>query len=469
MNFLATGLLATPAERHGFNQAHPRRYTVRPGSPVVAGQPPGLADRLGIGGLYLYAFAALFSTAAMNLGLGAMVLATVWRWRLFWETFSRRPVFWLTAAFGLYVTFRALMAGQEFPATQTLQFRAAQDLITVGGLPTLIIALWTGGNWARIRRLLVLAVAGFFILLLYKLGWATVLEPATGRMGLEMSPNTLGLITSTLLLGSLLFLLWRPSPHLDGSHSLLLQLGLGAIAILAGVSVVLTGSRGAWLASAVIMPPTLIAALWRVRPAGQRGRPLVTVLALLGLMVLLALWAGGDMLRQRISAASSASGSLLASGETSVTDESIGSRLLMWQDGTQHISERPVLGWGPGSAPMLLGQSAHLQIQKYPHFHNLPLTLWITLGAVGALLFLATQAAMILEAVHAYRDGRMAAELFFLALGGLGLFFVANFFQYRLSGTTSQYLLTLLGMIALSPLAAHAKRTGPATPPAGPQ
>lgn len=421
---------------------------------------PGLADRLGVAGLYVYAFTALFSTAAMNLGLAAMVVAAALRWRTFWATFGRRSVFWLVLLFAIYLALRGILAGQEFPNTWAAQQHAGLDLFAVGGLPMLIAALWTGGDAQRIRHTLLLAVAGFLILLSLKQGWASLPAPTGTRMSLDMSPNTLGLIASTLLWGSLAFLV-REVSRMSGKHLAYLPLlGLSATALLASVILVLTGSRGAWLASGVMIPPLLVAALWRMQPEGHRRRPMLTLLALLGLMLAITLWAGGDMLEQRIAAANNASESMLASKGESVEDESIGSRLLMWQDATRHIAQRPLLGWGPGSAPMLLGQSAHPQIQKYHHFHNLPLTLLVTLGAVGALLFLAIHGAVILEAVSAYRRNRLSAELFFFAAGGMGIFHIANLFQYRLNDTASQYLLTLVGMIALSALPAPPPMAG---------
>jgi O-antigen ligase len=416
------------------------------------------AERLGVAGLYVYAFSAFFSTFAMNAGMQAMALAALLSWRDFWRIMGRRPVLWLALAFATYVALRGLAAGAEFPATRGTQHSAAMDLVLGNGLALLLASFWVGGQRQRLERALLLAAAGLLVLITLKQAWGGLLTRSLMRVTLDMSPNGLALIASILLWGSVVFLLGRLAPGQErGSWPG--RVLLVALAALGALLLALTGSRAAWVASAVVIPPLSLACLWRMLPRARRLSGAAALLALLAGAGALGAWIGGDLLTNRLAIASVETGRMMQSGAEAVEDQSIGARLLMWQDAREHIAQRPLLGWGPGSARMLLKDSAHPEIRSYPHFHNLPLTLAVTLGIVGTLLYFAVPGAILWEALGAYRARRLAAELFFLALGGFVLFHLASLFQYRLGGVTGQFLLTLLGMAALAAAPAARGRT----------
>lgn len=99
---------------------------------------------------------------------------------------------------------------------------------------------------------------------------------------------------------------------------------------------------------------------------------------------------------------------------------------------------------------MLLDRSPDERLHAFSHYHNLPLMLLVTLGAIGTLLFYAIQAGLVASAWQALRACRGPPDTVWFALGGLAMFHIAHLFQYRLNNTPGQFLLSLLGMIALS-------------------
>jgi O-antigen ligase len=64
-------------------------------------------------------------------------------------------------------------------------------------------------------------------------------------------------------------------------------------------------------------------------------------------------------------------------------------RLLIWKFAAEHISERPLLGWGFDASRSIHGREARLE-KKYTamplHPHNAALQLWLELGAIGTLI-----------------------------------------------------------------------------------
>lgn len=416
-------------------------------------------DRLGAGGLYLYALGSLLSPVAASLGLLTMLAVCAIRWRQFLAVYGRRHILWLIVLFMAYLAAMTLLASQEFPGSLASHQQAFGNLLMAFGPPLLVAAFCVQGDPGRIRRALLLAVAGLLALITRKQGWNILFTPSDLRLSLDMSPNGLGLIASLMLWGGLVFLVKRLARGALRGKDRIAVAGLILLTALGGLMLIRTGSRGAWVATALVIPPLLLVALWKLSPTQERARALAALLAVTIGVGGLAAWVGGPMVEHRVAATSEASWHLLEFGMDSVEDHSIGARLLMWRDAGQYIAQRPLLGWGPGSAGMLLQGSAHPEVRKYPHFHNLFLTLMVTLGGVGAGLFLCIAGSVMLEALQAYRGGRLPAELFYFAAGGFGLFFIAGMFQYRLNGVADQYLLTLLGMTALGTLA-------PGKPPA---
>ncbi|MEO5335295.1 MAG: hypothetical protein H7841_00165 [Magnetospirillum sp. WYHS-4] len=95
-------------------------------------------------------------------------------------------------------------------------------------------------------------------------------------------------------------------------------------------------------------------------------------------------------------------------------------RAIIWNFAVDRIAERPWLGWGMAASPRIPGgnREIHMDVastgarfdaQVMPlHPHNIPLQVWLELGAVGAFL-LAALAFVILREALAWAPGRPAA------------------------------------------------------------
>lgn len=110
--------------------------------------------------------------------------------------------------------------------------------------------------------------------------------------------------------------------------------------------------------------------------------------------------------------------------------ESAAHRLLIWDFVTQRIQKAPLLGWGMDSSRAIPGGTGHPDaamlaayglgakrdwfagVQLLPlHPHNLPLQVWLELGAVGAVLMAALLAMLALAARGGAACGAYAAGL----------------------------------------------------------
>jgi len=137
---------------------------------------------------------------------------------------------------------------------------------------------------------------------------------------------------------------------------------------------------------------------------------------------------------------------MLANGDKEVMsglDQSLKVRLMMWQESVSLIVDAPLIGHGPGTASLLLAESAHAEIRHYNNFHNLWLHLLVTIGIPGALGF------ALLFLVFSIKSARDAINhdrhISWSAFGLWVYFFVITLAQLHVHHPSGQAFLILLG------------------------
>jgi len=162
-------------------------------------------------------------------------------------------------------------------------------------------------------------------------------------------------------------------------------IGLGGAA-LSAVGVMLTGTRGAWIASLALVLLALGWAAWQIRPRTRLVRP---ALALAGLaaVVSVALWlAAGDEIGRRVQAGYD---EVAAALHEDNYDSHTGARILMGKMALEAVATHPIRGVGAGG--FRAWSQARLQARGmperakliHPHAHSAPLHLAATAGLVG--------------------------------------------------------------------------------------
>lgn len=410
------------------------------------------APVLGAGGLLLWAYSCAYFGPGRNIGLGLMALAAALQAQLWWPRLRSDPYLWVALAFVAYAAIGAVWAAAALPGSTRHQHGDVRELFNLCIL-TLPVAWWLRGDPARARQVLLLAFAGLLVGISARLDWNEFGRYVTGAQRLQpgISPNGLGLYAATALLGFVVFSVSRVlgQATVNRRERLVLAGGLA----LAGVSVVLlmlSQSRSAWVAAAVVLPPTLLIALLyalraRPRPAARALLALIAI-AVVGLGVVSG-YAYRDTIQQRFHVVvEQVDASRGAGGH--VTDEATYARLQLWELARDKWLERPVFGWGPGSARHLIRQAPDPRVNVYKHFHNLYLHVLVTLGLAGAALATAAAALLACAAWRSLRSRRMPPEFGIFLLGYLLLFLVASLFTLRHDDAHGRSYLQLLAAVA---------------------
>jgi O-antigen ligase len=393
-----------------------------------------LSTRVGLAALYLFAFSGGWSTAGIYSGLALMLLALLPQAPLVWRKWRGEHLFWWVILLTAYLLVTTAWSAFRLPSLADEQWRSGWGLVIIGGPLTLVTAWWIGGDERLIRRVLLLALAGFVLGLCLRIDWQQLPNYLHGvRMTHDVhydrSPNATGLYTAISLLGLFVFTTWDWH-HFGRRQKVLVAVLGGVLAVVLLQLLIFSQSRAAWLG---FVPLMLAIVLLYARRHGFSSRYQLLVLGV-GLSILVALlWYYLPVLEKRV--------------VEQYNNGAVMTRFELWRIGLAAFVDRPLLGWGGGSVEYLLRQG---NMHAYPHLHNLYLQMLVTIGGIGALLFAVVYGHIVRRAWRVWRQGRISEDIaLFLAAATLQ-FLIAAFFQVRHDEAWGKYFIILIGAIAAS-------------------
>jgi len=225
-----------------------------------------------------------------------------------------------------------------------------------------------------------------------------------------------------------------------------------AVAVLTA-ALLLSGSRGAWLALLLALPVCL-SGPWLTR---RSLRPVQAALALCMVVVLLA---GGESVARRLGDDAPAYQALIATVQAAddaaadrawraIPHNSVGLRLHLWRLAFDSWRQQPLVGHGLGAPRELIAGAPDPQLRPMAHLHNTYLDLAVRLGVIGLLLAAALPGSLALGLRRAAGDGLQAPDLRRFMFGALVLTAVWGLFDSRLFTLDFRLYALLLGGIAL--------------------
>lgn len=410
----------------------------------------GWFSRLGLAGLYLFAFSFSASTAGASLGLAMLAAGSVFVIAHHRQWFARDKIIQLNLLLIAYLLALASWSTLQHPETAPRQWSSVRELAMLS-FP--VVGLWVAQNEARARRVLLVALVGFGLeLVVHGLeDQADFLraineDPILFRYTFHKSAATIGLFAAVTLLGLVIFFrsLLGNSSH-RWWFSLRLILWLGAV-LLTGYALLISWSRASWLAllvSVLIAVPASWFRLQRSTSTSSRRQILIAAAVLLSLMI------SGYFIADRIGdrlAFEQDSYSKLFSGDIeTLDDKSVGSRARMLVYGFQLWEQKLLFGWGPARTDLMLDAHPNAALHHFDHLHNSYLELAVRLGMVGLILVLAIVWLSLYRLWQRYRQGLIQPDTFWFLAGSLGLFTIWSAFDVRFDHSDGRHFWLLLG------------------------
>lgn len=360
-----------------------------------------------------FLFTLAVSTALSAVAFGALTIFTILRLpkiHACYRPLLRTPMAWLTLS---WLGWCAL--------TLLWSLNPGQGLDELGAARHVLLPVLFWPVLGRRTRLIAALLAGVLlqncIQVLHVLEITDLMKHgANARTGGLLHPIQTGVFCGVAICWYLPYIVHQRSPKRW------LSLAPAAAAF---IGLILTGSRGPWLATLIAVPVEL-ALIFVRRSAARRS---VLVLAAAGLLVTLAgAVAGRGMIVPRLQDAAAEYHAAVDEGDYGT---SVGLRIGLWSWAWGMFRERPLVGHGLGSfrTGMIEQPSYRRAAERWPeraesymqrdHAHSTYLHLLAVAGLPGAMLFVSMLmwtliAAWRVPLVHPFDDGLLAAVILWM-------------------------------------------------------
>ena len=300
--------------------------------------------------------------------------------------------------------------------------------------------------------LLVLAL-GVLIRILFNFKWSDMGNMLQWeRFGFGLVETVFAPIAATTALGFLML-----GPRLSANADLpkwlgILKIGFLALSLIVLLeALILTQTRGAWLAAAIVYPISLFIRYNRFIIGFDSLSWKKLALFVLAILLLFFLFQENtETIVRRINSESLQSSPPVemkeVDGQKVLMTTSLGYRKLLWSIGLKKWMERPLFGWGPGSTELLLKQEHHPLLSQPPviynngkasvlslsHLHNLYLELLVRFGIFGTLLFLSMPLVMLSGVRKSFANNRIPWDCVCFLFAGWGLIAIMYFFDFQI-------------------------------------
>ncbi|MET0090966.1 MAG: O-antigen ligase family protein [Candidatus Thiodiazotropha sp.] len=427
--------------------------------PGISGRREMISERLGLGGLYLFAFFSLLGVSGANVGLGLMLIALLISGEA-WRRLTRQSLFWLSLVIIAYITLRVWDASAQIEAEQKTQFNQARDWIQL--FLFFIPAWWISRVPERIPATLVLMFGGFTLGILTSIDAELIQQITAGtRSGLHFGkPIIFGFDCAAAILALILFIMIRldaDSPLPKGRRNW--HIGLAVAAILFFTEgLIVSQSRGVWLAILVAVPTVFVVLKITRRSRRQAAIPVLKPLLALSLFAALMLAFNWNTITSRVTSEQQELGMVVTQGLENAPLSSSTYRLHLWQFGLEKWLQRPFTGRGPGTTHALVDADDNPGLRdergvSFDHLHNAYLEVVFQLGLIGIMLIALVCGLMISKLMEAYRRKRVSLYYIAFLFGNFALISVYSLTDFRhLHWNWRFYWLIIAGITFAYPL-----------------
>ncbi len=414
---------------------------------VAADRPlEAIAAGIALGGIYVFAFSAPWSTSLVEVGLFLIVVGSLPVLPLIWRDLRREPVFWVTLVLVAYLAIHSTVYLHLYPRLDEMKNPNWSHWLRTAGLWSLLLGWWLYRRPNHAKPLVLALILGLFFGVLVKGGYDSVLsgELWAHRRSilvysdyLGYSPNYLGLATGAAILSITAWVVLEQRGVLNGWQ----WAGTALLLVLLVMMFIGSGSRSAWLA----LPAGLgVVFLYGLVGYGARDslKPVLISTLFTGAILVGLVFVYREFLFVRLEREWDVLFLFLSLDWAAAAEipAPLGYRVAMWMRGMDALLEAPMFGWGAGSGIYQLEGEGF----GFRHFHNIYLELLVSFGFMGAAGFLVVHGLIYARTLAAYRSSAISRAMF-VGLGAVTLFLLIKLsFEIRIGHSEGRALITSL-------------------------
>ena len=408
----------------------------------------GLADRMGIAGLYIFSFGAWLHKSVAITGLTLMLLATLLNWKAIWGTVKHSSLTWVTISVGIYLLARTFLSFSSDSDHAHLHLKDGLRFFYLCGF--LLIAWHMKADQKRMLSVFGIAFSGFIIARLWYFDWSfSSVEPWWKlRQGLGLPEIAFGYYAATAMLGLLIF-----SPRIVELFKsffgrIMISLLLILLIAMSAQGVVFSHSRSVWASLLVIMPILWVASWPYLKRINKTARWILLTVLLSSTALLIYL--NQDAFFSRITLEQETYTHLLSGDfdQIQTSNEygqgnSVGVRLLMFKTGMEYWQDSPLFGKGPAASKIFLGNSHDEFFSQLNDWHNGPIDILVRYGLTGLILLTLCLWMTLRAGWSTYQDKRIDSDIFLFLACGMALIVLSMLTNFRMLNSDWRYWLFL--------------------------
>ncbi|RTQ97191.1 O-antigen ligase family protein [Halomonas nitroreducens] len=229
------------------------------------------------------------------------------------------------------------------------------------------------------------------------------------------------------------------------------RMGWVAATVISLVGVVVTQTRGVWLALLVSSMVALVLSgyvAWRRAHSEISLRHVTLWFLVPSLLVVIMASAFHTPIERRLAAENQVIASIVARDWESIPfDTSIGNRVHSWRAAMEWIAERPLVGWGGEGRSLVMDHTEWMPAwnrQEYGHLHNTFLEVFVSYGLLGVLVIGALALWVGLGTFRSWRGGVMPGDMALFGYSFFIFFMIVNMFESFLSFWSGGYVFTIV-------------------------
>ena len=422
---------------------------------------------VGLIGLYCYSLFIFLGHAGAALGMILIITSIILQWKKAVEDLRNDPLAWASLFFLFFIWISSAFHAYIFPHTSSLQWNSAIEWSRI--IFFIAIAWIIAGRTRQIYISLALTFVGFFLKMFIELDLQNIeLALKGGRTGFSYPINQLGVIAATLLT-IMIASTAQYLAHYKNQKNNIFYISLWAATfVLIFQLLVITQSRGAWIAVGISASVIMFFSLSKTY---MNRNYLFISAATIAVAVLL----NTSLIKDRLIEEKE----MLINITTSTTDSipvegSAGYRFHMISYALKRWSERPLIGWGPGTmitqhfmADEFTSEIDQLQANKlstHTHLHNSYVTVLAQLGVIGAAYFIVLLYFSVRTPLKAYRSNKVSLNFLSLLYAILISQLILHATNARIDGLVYQLMLGLYVAYCYSFKFKHARPVSPSSP-----
>lgn len=412
-----------------------------------------LVEIIGLLGLALVAFALALGNTGQSVGMGLLLIASLFAWRALWTGLKSDWVARFALIWFCFVLLRALWGSWEMPALASEHLDRTRNIARVLLFP--LACWWLGGDRRAVVSLCAVVLAGAVAGILYYGNWHGLdVFTIPQRLRFGGDPRLQGLLYVSILAGMIAFARAWWGSSVNRTAFFLRALLWVLLYLLILWALIAVQARAAWIAGALVGSIFFICFIWNKlrRHAGGRRHELAIGLSfLVSTSAVLAIFA--DTIANRM-LEEHGHYELVIQGEVQeIEDRSVATRLYLIGVGWSTWLDRPFFGWGPGSSEYLIAHGDMPgELQGSAELHNNYLDVLMRFGMVGTLLFFGFWSWLILRTLRHVRAGDIPADVGALGLSVSLIFFIVNFTDTYIDFQFGWFYMLLLCALLHSPL-----------------